>query len=46
MSTGVNGNDDTHVTSHDKEVLNQIFNPGLPYGDEVDDVDSTPQPGI
>ncbi|KAK3706566.1 hypothetical protein RRG08_055006 [Elysia crispata] len=24
------------MTSHDKEILNQIFNPGLPYGDEVD----------
>ncbi|XP_005109864.1 tetratricopeptide repeat protein 36 [Aplysia californica] len=28
---------DVKVSPHDKEILNQIFNPGLPYGDEVDD---------
>ncbi|RUS70705.1 hypothetical protein EGW08_021537 [Elysia chlorotica] len=42
-SGAMNGNDEVQVTSHDKEVLNQIFNPGLPYGDEVDTVDDTPQ---
>ncbi|GFS04450.1 tetratricopeptide repeat protein 36-like [Elysia marginata] len=45
MSSVVNGKDDMHVTSHDKQVLDQIFNPGLPYGDEVDTEDNVPQPG-
>lgn len=45
MSTVLNGKDANQVTSHDKQVLDQIFNPGLPYGDEVDSDDSVAQPG-
>ena len=47
MSYAINGKDDIQMTSHDKEILNQIFNPGLPYGDEVDSDsgDNIPQAG-
>ncbi|GFO12056.1 tetratricopeptide repeat protein 36-like [Plakobranchus ocellatus] len=42
MASSRDGEDNTaEMTSRDKQVLNQIFNPGLPYGDEVETEDDT-----
>ncbi|CAL1543799.1 unnamed protein product [Lymnaea stagnalis] len=32
---------ENQITPHDKEILKQIFNPGLPYGDDVDEEQPT-----
>ncbi|VDI26231.1 Hypothetical predicted protein [Mytilus galloprovincialis] len=29
--------DNTQISEHDKEVLDRLFNPNLPYGDVVED---------
>ena len=31
----------SHISPHDKEVLNRLFNPNLPYGDVVDEDENT-----
>ena len=33
----------SHISLHDKEVLNRLFNPNLPYGDVVDEDEDAPQ---